>query len=225
MLTTRTEILADGVTLHMGDCREILPALGARADAVVVTDPPYPDYHEERYGFDPALMPAVVEWIGARHAIIFWSTKADFGFDHTAIHIWDKKTGCGSEYERIYELNGQRNYKVLRHYLINSTVAASFTGDVFTGHPSQKPLALMVDLMGWLDGGKGTIIDPFMGSGTTGCAAVKRGRRFVGIERDPEYFDIAARRIRDALARPDLFIDGPARAEKPPELQLTTGRP
>ena len=57
-----------------------------------------------------------------------------------------------------------------------------------------------------------TILDPFMGSGTTGVAAVKMGRRFIGIEIEPKYFDMARRRIADALARPDLFIEPPARA-------------
>ena len=69
------------------------------------------------------------------------------------------------------------------------------------------------------------ILDPFMGSGTTGCAAVQTGRRFIGIEKEPKYFDIARRRISDALARPDFFVDRPACAERPAELDLTTGRP
>ena len=54
-----------------------------------------------------------------------------------------------------------------------------------------------------------TVFDPFMGSGTTGVAAVKLGRKFIGIEIEPKYFDIACRRIEDALKRPDLFIPTP----------------
>ena len=64
------------------------------------------------------------------------------------------------------------------------------------------------------------ICDPFLGSGTPGVAAVNLGRKFTGIEVEPKYFDIACRRIADALARPDLFIEKPARAEKPAELQF-----
>src|SRR5262249_42017999 len=60
----------------------------------------------------------------------------------------------------------------------------------------------------------GTILDPFMGSGTTGVAAVKLGRRFVGIEIDPGYFDIACRRIDDALKQPDMFVEVPALTPK-----------
>lgn len=64
-----------------------------------------------------------------------------------------------------------------------------------------------------------TILDPFMGSGTTGVAAINMGRKFIGVEIEPRFFDIAARRIDDALARPDLFIEKPART-KPLELQF-----
>ena len=71
------------------------------------------------------------------------------------------------------------------------------------------------------------ILDPFMGSGTTGVAAVEMGRQFVGIERVQRYFDIACRRVADALARPDMFIEKPARTartERPVGLFDTTGR-
>ena len=54
-----------------------------------------------------------------------------------------------------------------------------------------------------------TILDPFMGSGTTGVAAVKLGRKFIGIEIEPKYFDIACKRISDALKQPDMFIERP----------------
>ena len=54
-----------------------------------------------------------------------------------------------------------------------------------------------------------TILDPFMGSGTTGVACVKLGRRFIGIELDPDYFDIACERIRKAYDQPDMFVEQP----------------
>ena len=56
-----------------------------------------------------------------------------------------------------------------------------------------------------------TILDPYMGSGTTGVAAVQMGRRFIGIEIEPRYFDIACRRISDELRRPRLALDVPAK--------------
>ena len=90
-------------------------------------------------------------------------------------------------------------------------------------HPCQKPISLMTELIRCTSDTP-LILDPFMGSGTTGVAAVQLGRRFVGIEADPKYYDLARRRISDALARPDLFIKPPPRAERPAELELTTGR-
>ena len=73
------------------------------------------------------------------------------------------------------------------------------------GHPTQKPVELIKWCLGFLPDAK-TILDPFMGSGTTGVACAKMGRRFIGIEIEPRYFDIACRRIEQAYAQPDLFV-------------------
>jgi DNA modification methylase len=81
-----------------------------------------------------------------------------------------------------------------------------------TYHPTQKPVALMewVLTLKWIPRDS-TILDPFMGSGTTGVAAINLGRKFIGIEIEPKYFDIARKRIRDAWEnRPRLFADEPA---------------
>ena len=81
-------------------------------------------------------------------------------------------------------------------------------------HPTEKPLPLMIEIIElYTDPGE-TICDPFCGSGTSGVAAVKLGRNFIGIEQDPKWFDLSCRRISDALARPDLFIAPPAPAPK-----------
>ena len=74
-------------------------------------------------------------------------------------------------------------------------------------HPTQKPLSLMLRLVGALAMPDGTVADPFMGSGSTGVAAIQIGRRFVGVEIKPEYFDLACRRIEDATRQADLFIE------------------
>jgi len=77
-------------------------------------------------------------------------------------------------------------------------------------HPTEKPRRLMAEiLMDFTNEGQ-TILDPFMGSGTTGVAAVQMGRKFIGIEREPKYFDIACKRIEDAQRQKDLFIEGAA---------------
>ncbi len=186
--------MSDDVTLYCGDCLEILPTLAAGSVDAVITDPPYPDYHADKYRQTP------IDFLAGLNCrqLVFWSSKVDFPLDYTAIHIWDKKTGCGSEYERIFDRNGGKAYRVFRHYLINSTVAASFTGDTFTGHPSQKPNKLLVELIEKFTNPGDLILDPFMGSGTTGVACVQTGRRFVGIEIDPNYYAIAEKRIKEA---------------------------
>lgn len=93
-----------------------------------------------------------------------------------------------------------------------SRVAALLDGKE---HPTQKPIEVMKWCLGFLPAAR-HILDPFMGSGTTGVAAVRLGRRFTGIEIDEAYFDIACRRVADAVARPDLFVEPPP---PPPEQQ------
>jgi site-specific DNA-methyltransferase (adenine-specific) len=87
------------------------------------------------------------------------------------------------------------------------------------GHPTEKPVPLMADLVSDFTRTGHTILDPFMGSGTTGVACVKLGRRFIGIELDSGYFDIACERIRKAYAQPDMFVEQP-KAEPPKQETL-----
>ena len=76
-------------------------------------------------------------------------------------------------------------------------------------HPTQKPLPLMLWCIGFTKGK--TILDPFMGSGTTGVAAIQMGRKFIGIEREPNYFDIACQRIEQAAAQGQMFAPEPVK--------------
>ena len=78
------------------------------------------------------------------------------------------------------------------------------------GHPCPKPIKFQKLWIDRVAHDAQTILDPFMGSGTTGVAAVQMGRDFIGIEREPKYFDIACRRIEDAQRQGDMFIDGAA---------------
>lgn len=73
-------------------------------------------------------------------------------------------------------------------------------------HPTQKPVLLMEDLIHTFTDEGDKVLDFTMGSGTTGVAAVQMGRKFIGIEREPKYFDIACKRIEDAQRQADLFI-------------------
>ncbi|MCP5018109.1 MAG: site-specific DNA-methyltransferase, partial [Ketobacter sp.] len=83
------------------------------------------------------------------------------------------------------------------------------------GHPTEKPWRLFVELLNDFTNKQQTILDPFMGSGTTGVACVKLGRRFIGIELDENYFNIACQRIQEAYDQPDLFVE----AKKPAAIQ------
>lgn len=81
-------------------------------------------------------------------------------------------------------------------------------------HMTQKPQALMRELVTLFSDREQTILDPFMGSGTTGVAAIQLGRKFIGIEREPKYFEIACRRIEQAVAQGQLFAPEPPKAEQ-----------
>ena len=97
-----------------------------------------------------------------------------------------------------------------RNYFIYPTNNQERHGD----HPTEKPCALMRELIELFTIPDAIVIDPFMGSGTTGVAAVKLGRKFTGIEIEPRYFDIACRRISEALKQPDMFIEPPKPAKQ-----------
>jgi len=241
MSTTRTEILAEGVTLHMGDCRDVLPTL-PRADAVI-TDPPYNVRDDQDWDrkSDVEMAHLCMEWVAGASRIADEIITFDSGYSplrrtlealwpRVRVLIWDKPAGsqyAGSSergmwfaHEPIYHCyrpNLEKSLAVdsaaeFRDVLSHRTVSGAV-------HPCQKPISLMTELIRCTSATP-LILDPFMGSGTTGVAAVQLGRQFVGIEIDQKYFDIARRRISDALARPDLFIKPPPRSEKPMELNF-----
>jgi hypothetical protein len=97
----------------------------------------------------------------------------------------------------------------------------SFIRDARAGspskHPTTKPIALMMRLVDLFTNPGDLVLDPFMGSGTTGVAAFRLGRRFIGIERDPDYFALAVERLRAEAAQGSLFDPaGQARVVQPP---------
>lgn len=192
----RKEQIGDA-TLYLGDCRDILPTLGP-VDAVV-TDPPYPDFLADEFGYDERCICEALAF--DCHQFVFWSATADFPLDWTAIHIWHKPNGQSvKHYERIFERKGGATCKVYRTAAIlpNYTQFAAECVD----HPTQKPLKLISDLVART---QGVVCDPFMGSGTAGVACIRLDKRFIGIEREPAYFDIACRRIEEAYRQPRLF--------------------
>jgi site-specific DNA-methyltransferase (adenine-specific) len=208
----RIETLAEGVMLYLGDCREILPRLG-KVDAVV-TDPPYPNGE----GFFLEAVEAArcfLRTAPARAVIAFWSEIEipDSALPLVATHVWHRTNVNGKIYEPAFHWcdDGiKRRSEVKEHAAVFNGVGPGC--NEYAGHPTQKPIAVMRWLIEKL--AAETILDPFMGSGTTGVAAVKLGRKFIGIEIDPKYFDIACRRISEALKQPDMFIERPRAAEQ-----------
>ena len=196
------------VDLYLGDCLEVMRSMPDKSVDAVITDPPYPDYYADEYLYREGLIDFLTE-LDCRQ-FVFWSAKVEFPLDYSAIHIWDKAIGV-SQYERIFERNGHKNFQVFREMSIFSSVRAKIAGDTFYNHPSQKPIKLIRKLIEKYTNEGDTILDPFMGSGTTGVACVQTGRNFIGIEIDPTYFAIAERRIKEASMQPRLELqDGTA---------------
>jgi DNA modification methylase len=81
-------------------------------------------------------------------------------------------------------------------------------------HPTQKPLKLLCKVLEEYTKESQSVMDPFMGSGTTGVACAKLGRKFIGIELEPNYFEIAVKRIDDAYRQPRLFKDEPIKPKQ-----------
>jgi DNA modification methylase len=192
------EHFAGGVRVYCADCRDILPVLG-KVDAVI-TDPPYPDYHLDKFRSIDITM---LSGLHCRQ-FIFWSPKAEFPLDYSAIHIWHKTGSHFASYERIFERNGGKSYLVFEGNPISNPVMAQFARDEWCDHPSQKPVTLLQTL---IKKTVGIVFDPFMGTGSSAVAAVKLRRKFVGVEIELKYFDIACRRIEEASKQFDLFLD------------------
>jgi len=112
-----------------------------------------------------------------------------------------------------YVIYGSKGIPAEGHSSPQNVIQCAPVGGDDKTHIAEKPNALLCDLIGVTELGA-TVLDPFMGSGATGVAAVQTGRRFVGIEIEMGHFDNACRQIRDALARPDMFVSRPAPAKQ-----------
>ena len=176
-----------------GDCIDVMKDIPDKSIDLILTDPPYPDYHQELYGFKKELIDGLKKF--ECRQLIFWSAKVDFPLDYTAIHIWDKTMGVGSEYERIFERNGNIQFRMFRGCPIQNKICAQMSRDIFTGHPSQKPIKLIKKLILRYSKEGDAILDPFLGSGTTAVACKSLGRNYIGIDISPEYCQIARDRL------------------------------
>ncbi|MXO67776.1 site-specific DNA-methyltransferase [Altererythrobacter marinus] len=203
-------------TLYRGDCRDILPTLPEVG--AVVTDPPFgmkfqSNHRKEKHlAIDNDDTEELLVWAcglpvsHSRYVFCRWDNLATVPRPRSVI-TWVKNNHSMGDLEHEHG----RQTELCLFYpgeahdfprgRPNDVVRAPRTGNEF--HPTEKPVQLMRAVCDWT---RGIILDPFMGSGTTGVAAVQMGRDFIGIEREPKYFDIACRRIEEAQRQGDLFI-------------------
>ena len=221
----REEIIGD-CRLILGDCRDVLPTLGP-VDAVV-TDPPYGmawDTDSTRFkgGGSPGVnRPRIVgdsEPFDPQHLLDLNVPTVLWGYNHLAQRlpvgktlIWLKQnpTSFGaflSDAELGWATGGNG---VWAFYRPRSIATAVSEGGGRVAHPTQKPVSVMEWCLGFMPGAI-TILDPYMGSGSTGVACVNQGRSFVGVEIDPVYFDAACLRIDAAVRQPRLFAEPPSK--------------
>jgi DNA modification methylase len=217
-----TKVEIGDATLYLGDFRKVLPPI-ADESVAVITDPPYGISHASGYVAETTT----AEWmettiqgddsLALRDASLISETWACFGSDKLqapantkATLIWDKGPASGMgdlrfPWKRSYELifvsgggwQGSRDEGVIKGHWI---VTRASMGRV---HPNEKPVSLMAYLVSRC--AAATIVDPFMGSGSTGVACADLGRRFIGCEIEPKYFELACERIRSTYAQQRLF--------------------
>lgn len=230
-------------TLYRGDCLEVIGSLG-KVDCMA-TDPPYgialaDNSQGGRYGRprraweleiavddNQQIGLEVLAWSEKKQlpTIAFASPRKPWPGDWRSLLVWDKgpAVGGGGDTNRCFKQSWEliqiarngplrlgRDASVVKHWA-NPSLSSE--------HPAAKPVALMEYLIEQITGEDDTILDPFMGSGTTGVACVKLGRKFIGIEIEPKYFDIACKRIEKAYqdcALLDLMPDKPS--EEQPRL-------
>jgi len=225
----RTEQLAEGVTLYCGDCLEVMADLPRKA--AVISDVPYGmawDTDSKRFtggqrdvgrgegrsdwgaipGDDEPFDPE--PWLAFDEAILWGSNHYAARLPVGTTLIWLKKPPhlygtFLSDAEVGFKKGGYGVYCHFEQFPPPSRIAEH--DGKSPAHPTQKPIGLMawcVDLTK-----SELVIDPYMGSGSSGIAAIKRGRQFIGIELQERFFDIACRRIEAALKQPDMFIEPP----------------
>lgn len=210
-------------TLYHGDCREVLPGL-PRVDAVI-TDPPYGILNLDGAGSTTAVRKSPrqmgsgtlknrilnvsdVEWDVAPETSVFdalreiSTTQIFWGGNYFSLPpargvlVWDKEQPWENFSQvEIAWTNINRPAAIFRESATRGTPGKE--------HPTQKPVSLMLWCVAMVDAD--VVLDPFLGSGTTGVACVQLGRSFIGIERERKYFDIACRRIEDAQRQTSLF--------------------
>ena len=222
------------VTLYLGDCLEILPTLAPGSVDAVVTDPPYGVEYKgkttkhsrnvggayERGDSNTAGPEFIKRWHG--RAVVYPGTRIAFdypkpiemGFVYCPSGAGLGRWGFITGHPILYYGNDPYLQKCLGH---RPNGFISFATQPPNGHPCPKPVQWMTFAVEKATTQLGeSVLDPSMGSGTTGVACARLGRRFIGIELEPKYFAIAKRRIQDELKKV-AFLE----PKKPRESQRT----
>lgn len=224
-------------TLYCGDCMEILPTLG-KVDAVV-TDPPYGiglsakhakqrdgsvSVREGCYSFDDTpeyintvVVPVIRRCIGmVRRVTLTPGTRNMWSYppaDDVGCFYSASGTGMGKwGFTCMQPILYYGADPFLEHSLgcRSNSFGKIYPNDANEiNHPCAKPIRMWAALVARATYDTDVILDPFMGSGTTGVACANLGRRFIGIEIDPRYFEIACKRIRGAYAQLKLPLEMP----------------
>jgi site-specific DNA-methyltransferase (adenine-specific) len=201
----RKEIIGDA-TLYLGDCMDILPTLD-KVDAVI-TDPPYGiniaanpirQAHAKRdWDASPPSIKTIADCLAVCEIAIIWGGNYFDLPPQQCFFVWDKiqPQDFSLAMCELAWTNNKGPAKIYRQSVL------SYRKE----HPTQKPVELMKWCIEQCKNNPQTILDPFMGSGTTGVAAIQMGRKFIGIELDPTYFDIACERIERATKQEDMFV-------------------
>jgi len=217
------------VTLYHGDCLDILPTLAAGSVDAVVTDPPFKLSQRYTSNVDAdnllavaSLWPAADKLLGATRAggylALYYDTRIlpfalkvlmDAGWQYLRALTFYRKWGNAhklygwmstSDFMLIFRKPSEGPFCFYSDDWRHDVYVRTGAEENGTGHPAQKPEDDVCHLTGHLAPEGGTILDPFMGSGTTGVACVQTGRNFIGIEIDEGYFNIAKERIERAQA-------------------------
>lgn len=222
------KVVIGDATLYCGEMEHVLgivaPCVGD-IDAIV-TDPPYGikesrSNNKSRSGLAKAKDYGALDWDNepcsqtklllmqhaSRWQIIFGGNYFDLPPSSCWL-VWDKKNGANDfadcELAWTNLKKAVRKIEWMWHGMIRQKSAGGF--DDRRVHPTQKPVGMMEWCVDQLPNDVGLICDPFMGSGTTGVAALNRGMKFVGIERERSYFDDACARIEKAVSQPHDMI-------------------
>lgn len=222
MTYKRKETIGD-CELYLGDCLEVMPMLG-KVDAVV-TDPPYGINQDKGFGGFGGFGKPIErnqyqgDWdsfspnkdlfdliLNISNVAIIWGGNyfTDKLPQNNSWLVWDKENTMPTFSDCELAWTNIKRNNVKRIKAIQNGCMTKEKGERY--HPTQKQISVMRFCLEQIPDSK-TILDPFMGSGTTGVACVKLGRKFIGVELDEKYFDIACKRIEEAYKQPDMFVE------------------